>query len=164
MESYNSQPESPMQLHTQSAPPMKWHKFLIYFSLWAGALLTISDGCTLLNGLHYGGNAEQVYRYFSSLRSVDCTFAVIYFGIAAFMIYTRFQLAGFKQGAPGKLTLLYILQLIITLAYGLIVSNIVGMSFSEAMGETAITSLGSSIAMIFINRSYYGKRDYLFVN
>lgn len=150
--------------YTQPDPPMKWHKFLIYFSLWAGALINFFNGLQLLNGSIYQGNADQVYSVFSGLKTMDMIFGIIYFAITIYMIYVRFQLAGFKQGAPGKLITVYIIQLVAPFAYYLMVSIVSHLPWSEVFDFTMIPSVIVSIAMIFVNRYYYSKRAHLFVN
>ena len=52
-------------------PPMKWFKFLIYFSLFAGAALNLINGITTILGTQYGEHAELVYATFGSLRTFD---------------------------------------------------------------------------------------------
>ena len=150
--------------HTQPDPPMKWHKFLIYFSLWAGALINFFNGLQLLNGSIYQGNADQVYSVFSGLKTVDMIFGIIYIAIAIFMIYVRFQLAGFKRGAPGKLISLYVIQLVALFAYTLVASVTIHIPWAEIFSSSIIPSLIVSIVMIFVNRYYYSKRAHLFVN
>ena len=149
---------------TQPEPTMKWHKFLIYFSLWAGALLSVTNGIQLLTGSHYGGNADQIYSAFSGLKAVDTIFGIINIAIAIYMIYVRFQLAGFKQGAPGKLTTLYVIQLVAYIAYSLVASGTTHISLSELIDSSMLSSLAISVVMIFVNRSYYDKRAHMFVN
>lgn len=143
---------------------MKWHKFLIYFSLWAGALLSVGNGFQLLTGIYYSGYADQVYSYYNGLKAVDTIFGIMNIAIAIYMIYVRFQLAGFKQGAPGKLITLYSIDLVASFAYSLVVSGITHISLSQIMDSSAISGLVTAIVMIFINRSYYGKREHMFVN
>ena len=84
--------------------------------------------------------------------------------IAIFMIYVRFQLAGFKRGAPGKLISLYVIQLVALFAYTLVASVTIHIPWSEIFNFSIIPSLIVSIVMIFVNRYYYSKRAHLFVN
>ena len=57
----------------QPVPKMKWYKFLIYFSLWAGALLNIGNGLMALQGMQYETGsevtAELVYAMFDGLKT-----------------------------------------------------------------------------------------------
>ena len=65
---------------TTPAYGMKWHKFLVNFSLWAGAVLNLIMGFACL--------AEGAPLYGLAL-----------IGAAAYSIYVRFQLAKFKKNA-----------------------------------------------------------------
>ena len=151
-------------MENNNALPMKWHKFLIYFSLWAAAVGCVLNGFQLLTGSIYGLNneAEQVYRFYDGLKSVDMIFGVFMIAVAAFMIYTRFQLAGFKEGAPNKLTIAYALQLAAFLGYVFAVASTVKLSVSDVMNSQISSSIVSSIILIIVNRVYYGKREHLF--
>ena len=153
-----------MDSNAHTDMPMKWHKFLIYFSLWAGAVICALNGLQLLTGTVYGPNneSEAVYVHFPALKSVDMVFGVIMIAIAVFLIYTRFQLARFREGAPNKLTIAYLLQLAAFLGYGIVISGIVHMSFSDVINSQTSASIVSSIVMIVVNRVYYNKRAHLF--
>lgn len=153
-----------MDSNTVPERSMKWHKFLVNFALWAAAVLSAVSGAQLLTGSHYGDSAmtEQVYRTFGSLKSADTVFGILQIALAVLLIYTRFQLAGFKKGAPNKLTLAYALNLVVFLGYAVVVSNIVGAPFSEILDPSSTSSVAASVAMLVINRIYYGKRAHLF--
>ena len=153
-----------MDNNARADMPMNWHKFLIYFSLWIAAVIRALDGLQLLTGTFYGPNneAEQVYGIFSNLKNVDMIFGVIMLAVAAFLIYTRFQLARFREGAPNKLTLVYVLQLAVPLGYAFAVAGIVKMSISEIMNPQDLSSIAVHVVMIFVNRVYYNKRAHLF--
>ena len=144
--------------------PMKWHKFLIYFSLWAGALLSLVNAANYFTGAIYEGNAAYVYSYFGGLSMLDKAVAFAEIGLCAFTIITRFALAGFKQGAPGKLITLYILNLAVSLLYVLLSSMLTGIPFGEMLDSSTISSFAVSIALLFYNKSYYEARTELFVN
>lgn len=154
---------------TQRDLPMNWHKFLIYFALWAGGILSIVNGVRIMTGNIYGLSASQLeflYGYYAGLKVVDVLFGIFAVLIGAFTIYTRFQLAGFKEGAPNKLTITYVLSLVFNLAYNLVVAAIVGLELSDfvaALVSVAISS-GISIVMLFVNRTYYNNRAHLFGN
>ena len=54
----------------QNTLPMNWHKFLVYFGLWAGAVLNLINGFLLLTGSHYGDEKELVYYFFPKLKKM----------------------------------------------------------------------------------------------
>ena len=144
--------------------PMKWHKFLIYFSLWAGAILLAVNGGQLLTGSEYGNDAEAVYLYYPGLKGVDMTFGILLLALAVFMIYTRFQLAHFKEGAPNKLTMVYVLEIVSFLGYSIAVASVAKLPISDIISSQTTSSIVSSVVMIIANRTYYNKRAHLFGN
>ena len=159
--------------NTQPELSMKWHKFLVNFALWLNAIMNAVYGFQLMTGSHYGSSdtANQVYSAVSGLKSVDMIFGILLIGVAVYMIFTRFQLARFQEGAPQKLTVGYVLAMVIPLGYLLIAVNTMNAAIPEAklsMGDVAdsstVSSIISSIALIIINRIYYQKRAHLFGN
>ena len=142
---------------------LKWHKFLIYFALWLGALANAGTAFGCIAGTAYEGKSEQVYALYSQLRAVDLIWGIVLLALAANMIYVRFQLAGFRIGAPRKLSILYIANLVCSTGYLLAVSAVTHMSLSSIMSDVAVNLFGS-ILMLFINQNYYNKRLELFIN
>ena len=144
--------------------PMKWHKFLIYFSLWVSALVTLSAAGQFFSGSHYNGLADAVYaKYGSSLKTLDLLMGMASIFLAVWAIYTRFQLAGYKSVAPAKLMLLYAISLIVSVLYMIFACSISGLSFSALLEDSVGTLIGNGL-MMFINKVYYDKRSVLFVN
>lgn len=142
---------------------LKWHKFLIYFSLWAGALLDLVNAYSYFTGSMYGENAKGVYSYYSGMKTLDIFMGILMLAMAAYCIYVRFQLANYKAGAPKKLEFLYIANAAVMLLYLLAVSGVTKISISD-LASDAWTQIAGSIAFVFINRAYYNKRAALFVN
>lgn len=146
--------------------PMKWHKFLIYFSLWAGAVLNLLSAYQYSTGVIYGSleKADIIYSLYDGLKFIDTMMTVMLIAIAVFSIVTRFALAQYKKNGPALLMALYILNIVCSAAYIFMVSNITALGISELMDSSSYSSLISSIVMIFINKIYYDKRASLFVN
>ena len=142
---------------------LKWHKFLIYFALWAGAIMNTGNAVLCIQGTQYAERSEQVYALFPSLRTVDLFWGIVLLAIAAYMIYVRFQLAGFRINAPRKLSTLYIISLAASVLYLLAVSAVTHQALSSFISDI-VASIFSSILMLFINQNYYNKRLELFVN
>lgn len=160
------QPVQPVQDLTPQ-PSMKWYKFLIYFSLWAGAVLNIFSAISMLTGSQYGtdGEAELVYAMFEDLKTLDMLCGIFALVLAVFSIYTRFQLAGFKQKAPMFLTILYAGVCVYDLIYIIGCTNALPEYVLSEMDFTSMYSnLVTSAVMIFVNMSYFKKRAHLFVN
>ncbi len=142
---------------------LKWYKFLIYFALWASAVLNVVSAFAYFTGSIYGDAANRVYSYYGGMKALDIIMGLILLGLAVFSIYVRFQLAGFKTGAPKKLEYLYIANALIPLLYLLAASSVTGISFTD-LASGSWGSLAGSVAMVFINRNYFSKREALFVN
>ena len=142
---------------------LKWHKFLIYFALWASALISLGTAFRYFTGMIYGSNANAVYSYYGGMKTLDMIMGIILVGLAVLSVYVRFQLSGFKTDAPKKLEYLYIANAAVPLLYLLAASSVTGISFFDLASDSWGSLIGS-IAMIFVNRTYYSKREALFVN
>ena len=142
---------------------MKWFKFLIYFSLWAGALLNLVDGIIQITGNIYlseGINPDLVYKKFPNLKSVDVFFGILFCIFAIFQIVVRFKLSKFSKLAPTMLHVMYILGGILSLIYGIIVVSMIGGNeFGQILGE-----IGGTVVITLMNIKYFNKRKHLFVN
>ena len=141
---------------------MKWFKFLIYFGLWAGAILNFVTGVRMMTGNIYlseGVNADLVYKTFPNLQSVDVLFGLLFCAFAIFQIVTRFYLAGFKKIAPAMLSVVYIANGVFNFVYNSIVASIIS---SNLGGQTIVTIL-VAIVMVIVNNYYFGNRKNLFV-
>jgi len=144
--------------------PMKWHKFMIYFSLWAGALSNVLSGIGLLTGSVYnasGSDAEMIYLFYDGLKGMDVLFGLVSLAMAVLLIVTRFALAGYKENGPKLLIACYAASAVVAILYPLLVSGITGMGFAELFDAT---SLVTGIVMCIANKNYYDKRAHMFVN
>ncbi len=163
---WNSSTDLPSSDFAASAPapmpPMKWHKCLIYFALWLGAVMNAFTALSLFTGSAYGDAAttERVYRFYDGLKTVDIVMALLLIALAAYQIMARFALAGFKAKGPKMLSCCYIANAAITAIYALCVSSVTdgAVPFTDS-----ISGIVGSIAMVFINQAYYNKRAHLFV-
>ena len=157
------------EIMTENTKPMNWHKFLIYVGLWAGALNNLWGAGQFFSGSVYGEMQNSFYQTFPALQWLNIAWAVVMIALAAYQIYTRFQLAGFKAGAPGKLLSIYVMNGASDVLYVVLFAVITGISLTQPdNAETILARLaGRLIAvaiMFFINKVYYGKRAELFVN
>jgi len=155
--------DPPVQTTVQHS--MKWFKFLIYFALFAGAVINFSNGISMLTGSQYNGQADLVYATFDGLRTFDMIFGLLAMALAVFGIYTRFQLSGFRKNGPRVLVALYLAVaaynvLYIIAAHAMLPETLVELTnFSGVYGN-----LASNVVMAFVNNSYLKKRADLFVN
>ena len=154
---------SPQNPPSSAGYKLKWHKYLIYFALWAGALANAGTAVQCISGTVYGSESAKVYATFSGLRTVDLGWGLVLLALSAYMIYVRFQLAGFRIDAPRKLSILYGADLGCSVVYLLAISAVTKQSLGSMTGNAAGTVFGS-ILMLFINQNYYNKRLELFVN
>lgn len=129
---------------TQQVPaaqfPMKWHKWLIYFVLWVHAVINTINAAAYCSYISVSGRA--------------LLFAVVYFALAAFAVYARFQLAKFRRGAPKKL----LVYLLCDIACSVVVAALAGTLANSA------SHIGIVGAQVLWNWRYYSSRDELFVN
>ena len=85
--------------------------------------------------------------------------------LAALAIFTRFRLAGYHKNGPKLLTLMYASTIIINVIYYIGVAIVLPDAIADAVNTSSlITGSLTSIAMIFINKTYFEKRASLFVN
>ncbi len=149
--------------------PMKWYKFLIYFSLFAGAVLNFIAAMLYITGSVYpatsGGQAtaKLVYEvYGSSLKTIDVLYGIVMLALAAFCIITRFKLSGFKKGAPVFLYAVYIADVVVTLIYNIALTAVT--DIPSIFTVSNISSITMTVIMVILNYIYFKKRQELFVN
>ncbi len=141
--------------------PMKWHKFLIYFSLWLGAIMNLIFGIVMLAGGQYGGYAAYVYEAFPVLRVVDILMGLVMIALAALCVVARFALAKYRRKGPGLLQLVYAVSALSYLIYLIVAVTSIG---GSNIGAQPWIYLGVSVFMMIVNRIYYQKRAMLFVH
>jgi len=162
---------APEQAAAPEAPiapvyPMKWYKFLIYFSLFASAVLNALASIGYFTGSMYFSQsngqvtADMVYHTFPALRGLDIAYGVFLLAFASLAIVTRQKLAGYKYDAPKFVTIFYATLLIGVVAYNVIAGSLTG---SFAISSIAPSVIINAI-MLIANRKYFKKRDELFNN
>ena len=147
--------------------PMAWFKFLIYFMLFANAAINIFTAVTYLTGSVYLGenmtmsDVEALYMFYPTAKMIDVIYGVLLIALAAYAIFTRFQLSGFKKRGPFLFILMYVLNLVIGLLYS------ISIMFTLEAGLLDFISLVppiiTSVVMIFVNVVYFRNREELFV-
>lgn len=142
-------------------PPMKWHKFLIYFLLWLGGIGNICNGLLQCTGSQYGTDAARVYQHFSGLQALDVIFGILCIGLGVLQIVARFKLARFKAVAPKVLLASYLFAAAYNLLYPIVASAVTGLALSELLN---IGTVIGNVLMAVLNHLYYDKRAHLFVN
>lgn len=149
------------------ALPMRWFKFLIYFALFASALLNLVNGIKSITGAQYGDEKELVYAFFESLKAIDVIMGILCIGLAAFTVYVRFRLAAYKADGPKLLIIMYIAVLAIDILYLIAVAFAIsksGVGIGDLLSGSVIGTLIGSVVMLIVNKIYFDKRKALFVN
>ena len=127
--------------------PLKWHKFLVYFSLWASAVFVFMKGANLIALGIFGDTDPQVPEP-TSLKVLDIAYGVIYIALAVYHIYTRYQLARFKKGAPKHLLILYVIVPVVEALYIPLTFIAVDIPVSALLSDPA-KAIGGTIGGVF---------------
>lgn len=149
----------------QPQPEMKWYKFLIYFSFFAGAVLNLISGILNFVGgnyLIYGLDPETVYSTFDGLRILDIGYGIVYIAFVPFALYVRSALAGFKKDAPNMFYIYTIAGSFISVSYSLFSSIVMSGDISETIGQI-VGNIAGQVLFIALNIIYFNKRKQLFV-
>ena len=123
-----------------------WHKFLIYFFLWAEGIVGISNGVQELQLAGYYG--------------IFGLFGLINIALGVFAIVVRFRLAGFKKNSPKLVTLLNVIYACLNLVETLVAASIVGF---ENLDFYFYSGIISAIPIAVITWRYYSSRQELFI-
>ena len=149
--------------------PLRWHKFLVYFSLWASAVFTFLRGAGFFALVMFGDTDPQIPQP-PALKALDIAYGVIYIALAVYNIYTRYQLARFKKGAPKHLLILYVIVPVVEALYIPLTFIAVDIPVSALLSDPA-KAIGGTIGGVFgiwlvcvLNKIYYDKRKELFIN
>ena len=146
-----------------AALPMKWHKFLIYFALWAGAILNGLSGLQTLFGC-FGGELAPIYDAYPVLLALDLFSGLCLVGIAVFQFITRNALARLSRKAPQMVVWLYASTVILSVLQVLAVWMVSGVGLSYVMTPEMWLILIEGALMTWANQVYYRKRAAMFVN
>lgn len=138
---------------------LKWFHFLIYFSLFASAVINTITAIVTLSGNRYAG----LYIDLSELANIEKIFGVLSLVLAGLAILTRFRLSGFYRNGPALLIALYAFALVLDIAYTICAKSV--MPYYAASQISIITpNFIASVAMLIANIIYFNKRKDLFVN
>lgn len=157
-----TQPNNYTQPPIYNAPlGMNWFKFLIYFGLFAGAVINCISAILQVTGVPYKGLSEYVYMFFPALRFLDIFYCISALALAAFQIYTRFQLASFRKNAPKLVLIVYSAAAVISLIY-IIAASIILHEF--LLNAYIVIQIVVPCLMVVLNKVYFDKRKDMFVN
>lgn len=148
--------------HTEQG--MKWFKFIIWVQLFLNAILNLREGITALTGAQYDGMAERVYRFYENLKIYDTIYGVAVILLAAYAIWVRFKLSGFKKDGPMMYFICLGANIVIPLIYVALASGEIGVSMGDVLSNGSSTTIVGSIIMLVVNIVYFKNRKHLFVN
>lgn len=160
--------------------PMKWHKFNIYFALFAAIFLNAFFAVMHFFGYVYfivDSSPELVYEVFPLMSVVDKVYGILLLATAAFCIFVRMRLAGFYKSGPMWYYILLALSTILAVAYsvGCAIAMVVGTvelglditlleSDFVTMVQDGLPSHSPTVLTLLLSAIYYNKRKHLFVN
>ncbi len=145
---------------------MGWFKFLIYFALFAGAILNFASGINMLTGNIYGADAKEIYNFYGDgLKTLDVVVGILCIAVAGFGVFTRFRLSGFYKNAIIVLIVFYSAVTVVNLIYIIGIYAVLPDFVTRQVDVTSYsTQIGTSIGMGVANYMYFNKRKELFVN
>ena len=141
--------------------PMKWHHVLLVL-LIVGGIFNVVGGLLLISGQAYfirGLDPNMVYWHFPGMKVLDILGGIVGIGMGGFQFLVFRQLSSFRQNGPGLLTAFYIVYMV----YGLLYCAAAFSALGVSTFRTALLSLICTLVLLLVNRSYYAKRDALFV-
>ena len=158
---------NPLQNRTNNMP-MKWFKFIIWFQLFASAILNVLNGIVILNGSQYSGEAGTIYAQLADLQRLDMAYGYSLLGLAGCGIYVRFRLSGFCKNGPMLHYALLAVSIVLPLLYALAAKSLIdsaGYGSQLAPDFTSIIpNVSTGTVMLTCNVFYFRKRNHLFVN
>ncbi len=160
----NTAPNSPLTPTYEL--PMKWFKFLIWFSLWASAITNAVNAVQIFTGSIYGSElkAKLMYAVYGGLKTVDLLVGVASIAMAILAVYTRFRLSGFHKNGPKMVSVMYGANAVIQLLYVAGISTIMPSAITDDIVTNVVLTVATSFLMVVLNHTYFKKREHLFVN
>ena len=141
------------------AQGMRWYRFIIWFYLYASAVIGVLVGVGEITGVVYLDMAETFYTLFPMLQVVNVFFGVMQILLAVIALYVRRQLARWKVMAPRYLLMYQIFCLVYYAAY------LAGTSL--VLGEAAVDWLAGGyillqVLLLAVNAVYFHRRQEMF--
>ncbi len=154
--------------------PMKWYKFLIYFGLFFGSVISILNGISYITGTIYhksGIETEVLYdtiqtAYGVNLKIIDVLFGICMVAAGIYMLVVRNKLAKFKSDAPRSLLIMYTVNIVLPIAYSVLALFVLGEEMIPLRDffVELIRNLIVLAVVLFVNEKYFDRRTDLFIN
>jgi len=142
---------------------MGWYKLNIWFLLFVQMGLDAFSGIEVLHGHEYtiiGSTMQLAHAQHGEwMHGMDYFVGGILLIMAVFSLITRFRLAGMHKDGIECLHILHYIDLGAGFLYHLILSIVLG---GFCWSWLAIIEQAATLVMIFINKSYFEKREHLF--
>ena len=139
---------------------MVWYKLLIYFVLWVGAIINLTNGIAYFLASKSMENMVNPTINVPYMQVLDIVMGVLMILLSAFTIYTRFQLAAYKARAPWLLISIYALGGIVNIGYSFALTFVTeGVTLYDEFASLAVSAI-----MCIINYVYFKNRADLFIN
>lgn len=155
---------------------MSWFKFIIYFQIFASAIINILICFGAYSQLQeldgFRGYMDALDSYIDANQTWSIIVLVAFIAVGVFGFMVRGKLAGFKVDGPKQyliyMGLIVAVQVIYMIAVYMLTNDLqeaVGMDLDIGSSmSSSIPSLVVSVVMIFVNKVYFDKRKHLFVN
>ncbi|MDO5402893.1 MAG: zinc ribbon domain-containing protein, partial [Eubacteriales bacterium] len=122
--------------------PMKWYKFISYVQLPLSALLYLGLGIQVMTGAHYGESSRLVYAFFSSLKTIDIIFGLIYLLLMAGSVLVCAKMINRKKNAVTWYLSLQGVSIVIAVLYSVLVYAVTQLSDGvSTMSSSTIASV-----------------------
>lgn len=141
--------------------PMKWH-FVMLVLLALGGVLNVVGGILRISGQEYlirGLDPNMVWQV-PRMKVLDILNGIMGVGFGGFQFVVCRRLSKLRENAPNLLTVFYVVYLVYSILYHVAVSASLGVSTFGSAARSLIVTL----VLLFVNRSYYAKREALFMN
>ncbi len=139
---------------------MKWYKFLIYFGLFASAVLNTFIAIMFFTGISFGKSTESIFKLRPDLRTIYILFGIAYCALTILALATRSALYRKKKAGPEMISTLLKCN-----AYGAIGFEVILLiGFRMPFSILSITSFAVWSIMDYVNSKYFKKRKSLFIN
>ncbi len=157
----------------QMALPMKWYKFLIYFALFASAILSFISGLDCLTGNLFGAfgwTADEAYAEFEGLKTLFTVSGIVSIMYAGYLLVTRYCLAKKMKIGPKLIMMMYVINTVINVVLSIASAYLIVLNTGKTWHEAGFSVIGliTDIAMgallVYLNKVYFDKRSALFVN
>ena len=149
----------------QTNKSMTWYKVLIYFLLFASALVYLYHSFFFFSGNLHKNHEKLFYFMAPHLKTFDIIMGILYILLAALAIYTRIELVKFSKIAPMLLTGVYLAPAICKALYLIVLMSTksIGQDF-DVLTYDFVPAIFSSVALLGINLVYMTNRSEMFTN